>query len=435
MRILFLSRYGEGVDVAFRMILDGHQVRVWIEDEKCRDNGDGLVPKVADWKGSAAWAQLAVFDYNSKGLAEVYKQLRPSVPCFGGSPFAFQLEDDRAFARQIMTRAGLPVLESNTFRTLKEAHAHLREHKVAHVVKPMGVKVDKHHLVIGSREDNADALAQVERLMDSGLPVDAVEVEERKRGVEVGLSGWFNGRDWLGPVNLNFEHKRSHDREIGYLTGECGTLCRYVDAAEVPLFAETLDRLKPLLKAADYRGQMDVNMIVGRDPETHERFVAPLELTPRLGYPAWALEDELHVTPWADLLGACARGEKRDVQVRYDWAVGVVLCAFGFPFADKVETASKGLVVDGLTEENLDHVHPMNLKLDKKGRFAVSSGAGYVLVATGRGESIDAAKGRAYSNLGALTLPNGFHRWDIGDKVHPWELEDLGILSMAEARP
>lgn len=433
MKILFLSRYGEGADIAFRMVLDGHQVRVWIEEEKCRDNADGLVPKVTDWRPSVKWADLAVFDYNSKGLAAIWEQIHRQVPCFGGSSFGHKLEDDRAYARAVMAQCGLPALESKSFKTLKEAHAHLKAHPVAHVVKPSGAKVDKHHLIVGQRADNADALSQVERLIDQGLVVDSVEVEEKKTGVEVGLSGWFNGLDWVGPINLNFEHKRSHDREIGYLTGEMGTLSRYVEDPDLPLFKETLDKVKPVLRAANYRGQIDLNMIVGRDPESGERFVAPLEFTPRIGYPAWALEDELHVTPWADLLYACATGKTLNFQVRYDWAVGVVLAAFGFPFDDKVAQISKGLVVEGLDEHNLAHLHPMNLRLNKRGQFAVSSGAGYVLVATGRGESIHDAKQRAYGVLSSVKLPNGFHRHDIGDKISPWELEALEILPVEEA--
>lgn len=433
MNILFLSRYGEGADIAFRMILDGHKVRLWIEDAKFKENADGLVPKVVDWRPHVQWADLAVFDYNSKALASIWDQIHKEVPCFGGSVFGHRLEDDRAFARAIMDRCGLPALESKSFKTLKEAHAHLKSHPVPHAVKPSGSKVEKHHLIVGRRPDNSDALNRLELLMEQSLPVDSVEVEEKKDGVEVGLSGWFNGLDWVGPININFEHKRSHDREAGYLTGEMGTLCRYVEDPDLPLFRETLDKVKPLLRAANYRGQIDLNMIIGRDPQTGERFIAPLEFTPRIGYPAWALEDELHVTPWADLLMACAVGRQANFQVRFEWAVGVVLAAFGFPFDDKVNSISKGRVVEGLDEHSLEHLHPMNLRLNKKGQFCVSAGAGYVLVATGRGEKIHDAKERAYQALSVVSLDDGFNRWDISDKISPWKLDELEILPLEEA--
>lgn len=434
MKILWLSRYGEGADIAFRMCLDGHQIRVWIEEPKMCDVADGLVPKVKDWRPSVSWADLVCFDYNSPGLAKIWEQVHNQVPCFGGSSFGNKLESDRAFARDVMKRCGLPRLESHTFKTLKEAVTHLKSHKVPHVVKPEGPKVEKHHLIVGEDDNNEDAILQVERLIEQGLQVVSVEVEERKRGVEVGVSRFFNGSDWIGPIGVNFEHKRSHDREKGFLTGETGTLMKYSQDSELPLFQETLAKIRPVLAAADYRGQIDLNMIVGRD-EKGERFVAPLEFTPRLGYPSWALEDELHVTSWEKLMYGCAIGRKVDVQVHYDWAIGVLLCAFGFPFDDKVSTISRGLVAAGVDAHNIgEHIHPMNLKLNKNGQFVVASGQGYVLVATGRGHEIDHAKRRAYEALAPIKLPNSFHRWDIGEKISAYELDTLDILPLEESR-
>lgn len=434
MNILFLSKYGEGLDIAFRMVLDGNKVRCFIEEPSCKEIGDGLVTKINDWRSSVSWADIVFFDQNSKGLSRIWEQIRKQVPCFGGSSFGCKLEEDRHFARSIMERVGFPLLESKSFKSLKEVIPHLKEHKVPHVIKPSGKMVEKHHLIVGERDDNADTISQVERLIEQKLMVDSVEIEEKKKGVEVGLSGWFNGLNWIGPIGINFEHKRSHDKEIGYLTGEMGTLMKYVEDPDLPLFKETLDKVRPILRASDYRGQIDINLIVGRDQETNERFVAPLEFTPRIGYPSLALEDELHITPWADLAMACATGKDSDIRVRYDWAVGVVLAAFGFPFDDKVSKISKGLIVEGLNEHTLDHIHPMNLSINRQGKFVVSQGAGYLLVATGRGESIPLAKERAYEEMSAINVPNSFYRHDVSDKISTYELDELRILPLEESR-
>lgn len=434
MKVLFLSRFGEGADIAFRMTLDGHSVRLWIEDEKMKDVADGLVPKVKDWRPSVSWSDFAVFDYNSKGLAAIWTEIHKKVPCFGGSAFGHRLEDDRSFARDVMKRCGLPRLESRSFSTLQEAYAHVKAHPKAWVVKPEGAKVEKYHLIVGDDPSGGDVLLQLERLTDQGLKVDGVEVEEKKHGVEVGVSRFFNGLDWVGPVNVNFEHKRSHDRETGFLTGETGTLCKYAQDPDLPLFKETLAKVAPILRAADYRGQIDLNMIVGRD-DRGDRFVAPIEFTPRLGYPAWALEDELHVTPWEKIMRGCATGARVDMQVHYDWCVGVLLCAFGFPFDEKVRDISKGLVVQGVDEYNVaEHIHPMNLALNNRGEFVVSSGGGYVLVATGRGHEIHQAKNHAYDAIASVRLPNSFKRFDISDKISAYELDSLGILPQEESR-
>lgn len=433
MKIAIISRFGEGLDIGFRMILDGHKVKCFIEEPKMRDVGDGLVPKVTDWKPLVPWADLFVFDYNSKGMAAIWTQIHKQVPCFGGSAFGHKLEDDREFARGIMKRCGLPNLFSKSFSDLKQAHAHLKATPGRWVVKPSGKMVEKHHLVVGEDESGRDVILAVEEMIDAGLKVDAVEIEEKKKGVEIGLSRFFNGSDWVGPVNVNFEHKRSHEKETGFLTGETGTLCKYAQDADLPLFRETLAKVAPILRAQQYHGQIDLNMIVGRD-DRGERFVAPLEFTPRLGYPAWALEDELHVTPWEEIMHGCAIGQDVPMQTHFDWAVGVLLCAFGFPFDDKVQQISRGRVVDGVDEYNVgEHIHPMNLSLNKKGQFVVSSGQGYVLVSTGRGGEIDVAKRRAYDAIASLKLRDSYKRFDISDKISPYELDALGILPLEES--
>ncbi len=426
MRIAFLSKYGDAADIALRMALDSNKVSLFIEDPKYKENFQGIVPKADTWQQAIKGADLVVFDDTK--LSHIHRQIHKQVPCFGGSEFAARLENDRAFGHALMERVGIPRIESKSFKSLREVIPHLKEHKVAHVIKPSGIKVESHHVIVGEDEDNSDTISQVERLIEMGLPVESVEVEERIHGVETGLSIWFNGNEVVGPVNINWEHKRSNEKETGYLTGEMGTLMRYVEDPDLPLYKDTLAKVIPALRAASFRGQIDLNLIVDEDGVAH-----PLEWTPRLGKPAIFIEDELHVTSWAELFHGIATGKPTNLQVRYDWAVGVVLAGFGFPFQDKAEKISKGLVVKGLDENSLDHVHPMQLKLDKKGRFVVGAGEGYLLVSTGRGSSIHAAKDSAYAPLHGIKVPGSFFRHDISDKIDRYRLDDLRILPLEES--
>lgn len=427
MKIAFISKYGEAADLALRMALDKNEVRLYIDDPKYKEQFDGIVKKTNDWRSCVRWADLFFFDDN--GCSHIWEQIHKQVPCFGGSSFGKTLEKDRKFAHSIMKQSGLQMNECLSFKTLKEAIAHLKEHKERHVIKPQGSQVESHHLVIGERDDNEDAIDRIELMIEQGLKYDAVEVEKYRGGVEAALSIWFNGMDQVGPVNLNHEFKRSNEQDTGYLTAEMGTLMRYIEDPDNIFYEKTLKKIIPVLRAANYRGQIDLGFKV-----TEEGYF-PTEFTPRIGKPSWALEDELHITPWADLAYACATGEKIDLQVRYDWCVGIVLDAFGFPHEDKVEKISRGRTIDGLNENTLEHIHPWNVELNKKGKFVVGRGQGQVLVATGRGESIETAKHRAYESLSAVKLQDSFYRHDISDKVSTWKLDELGILPIEEGSP
>jgi len=69
----------------------------------------------------------------------------------------------------------------------------------------------------------------------------------------------------------------------------------------------------------------------------------------------------------------------------------------------------------------------------KKGKFVVGEGNGWFLCSTGRGDTIEKAKSKAYRHLEPITVPNSFKRFDISDKISPHELERLKILPLEES--
>ncbi len=421
-RFAFLSKYGDGADIALRLALEPDvQVRLWI-DPKYRVNYSGVVDKAASWQEAVAWADCVISDDNK--LSHLYSQIKK--PCFGGSPFAARLENDRKFAQDLCKRAGMAVGAHKSFKTGQQVIAHLKANPGAWVVKPQGGKSESHHLIVGSKGRDEETISQVQRLVDSRLIVDSWEVEEKHDGPEAAVTRYFNGHDWLGPAAINFEHKHTHDRELGALCGEAGTLVKYLEPGEPDdFFDRTLGLLTPYLRAAGYRGVIDMNTIVGRDGTPKL-----IEITPRPGKPISFILEELRITKLSDIIWACAAGERLDIQVRWDWAVGVVLFAFGFPFEKVACDVSQGLPVNGMGD-SLAHIHPMQIRR-VKGEWKVGYGEGYLLVATGRGATIIDAKHSAYNALAPIRVPNSSHRWDISDKINEWELRDLKILPKME---
>ena len=421
MKILFVSKYGDGADLALRCALeDGVEVRLWIDDPKYRVNFSGVLDKCASWQEGERWADLLVYDDNKCLHVQTKK------PKFGGTVFGARLENDRKFAQDLCKRAGLHTGTHKEFKTGQQVLSHLKENPGAWVVKPQGGKSESHHLIIGSEGHDQETIAQVERLIEMKLPVDSWEVEEKKNGTEAALTRYFNGWDWLGPAAVNFEHKHIATGNIGGLCGEAGTLVKYLESEE--FFDKTLGLLTPALRAAGYRGVIDLNMIIDREGEE-----TVIEITPRPGKPIGFILEELRITPLSKIFWACATGQKLDVQVRWDWAVGVVLFSFGFPFEKVAAEVSQGLPINGLPE-SLAHIHLMQVRKDKKG-WKVGYGEGYLLVATGRGENIHTAKMRAYDALYPVRVPNSQHRLDISDKISEWDLREKKILPPLEDQP
>lgn len=418
MKILFLSLYGEVSDLALRLKLEGNEVRLFIKDPHYKEIFDGIIEKVQDWRLSVSWCDLAVFDSNP--MAGIWKQIKDIKPCFGGSEIGEILEHDREFGRKIMTQIGLKSPEAKTVNKIEQAIKHLKEHKVRHVVKPFGPQVQSEHLIIGEFEDGSDAIDDLERFKEQGIPYEGIEIQERKLGIEVGLSGWFNGNDWIYPINYNFEHKKFASSQgghgMGFLTGERGTTMLCWPNDENDLFKITLDRIRPFLKKNNYHGQIDISMII------ENGIPYALEWTPRFGVPAIFIEQELQKTPWGELLYACATGKNIRNQVSTDWAIGVVENTPGFPSPKEVKKRSAGKAIHNVKIGD-PHVHLYEAKIEK-GKLISTDGIGYPLVVTAKGETIEECRKKVYekfaknewgvSNPGSIYVPQADHRIDIG---------------------
>lgn len=431
MKVLFLSKAGDGADIALRMKLAGNEVKLWIEETKYDDTFDGLLEKVFAWKPWVSWCDLVVFDQNSKGLAAIHTAIGSSKPMFGGSEFGLKLEKDRKFGRKIMNEIGFAPLESIEFKTIADVVKHLKSHKVQHVVKPSGTKIQSHHVIIGENEDNEDVIALLDAFEGQNIPFDYIEVEERKIGIEIGCGAFSAGRGGLVSPDINCEHKHSATGAMGFLTGETGTVIKAVTERN-KFFLETLAKARAVFEREQYVGQIDINCIL--DPKTGK--IAALEWTPRLGYPAIFIQDEAQHLPWADLFMMLARQMSFDNIVSDDWCIGAVYMTPGFPSDEEVKKRSFEYPIFGTNDgkSTPDHVHLLEAKLKAK-RLVTAKGNGIPFVATAKGETIQEAQKALYGLLGKKNadrpwVPNGWYRTDIGDRVIAQmpDLKRLGIL-------
>lgn len=436
MKILWISEAGFSADLALRATFRGHKVRFWIKENHWKQVYDGLLNKVDDWKPHVQWCDFVMFDHT--GMSSIWEQVSKQKPCFGGSKFADKLEKDRPYAKQVFKNIGLQDFEHEKFNNIDQTIAHLKHHKVMHVVKPVGKQVDSHHVIISEDKNGEDAIGLLESFKNQGLAVDYIEVEERKLGVEVGVSGWFisdnrGAGDWSGDININFEHKRfatGYPEGIGFLTGEMGTAMRY-DSRENVLFLKTLDHIKPLLQKENYSGQIDISFIA------NDEGFWPLEATPRLGYPACLIEEPLQKTDFAELFYRCAKHDYFENQVSRDWAIGVVCATQGFPSREQSEKCSYEFPVLNSNK----NVHLVEVKKSLN-RMVTSKGMGYAAVVTGTGTTIQEAKAScyrniSYNNLKRFRVPNMFYRTDIGDRVirQMPEIERYSILKQSDPLP
>src|SRR5262249_60773968 len=99
------------------------------------------------------------------------------------------------------------------YRDLDNCHdaiAYVQEHPPRHVIKPSGGAGNvKRRLFVGDEEDGRDVVRMLEAYKKAfSDEIKVFQLQKRVVGVEVAVGGFFNGKNFIVPVNTNFEHKK-----------------------------------------------------------------------------------------------------------------------------------------------------------------------------------------------------------------------------------
>lgn len=412
MRVLGITETCDLGSLYLRLIGEGHEVRVTVSHPLAQRTMAGLVPRADDWRAELPWVRDAgaqgVIVFEAVGFGELQDQLRrEGFNVIGGSAFGDRLENDRSYAQQLLADLGMQVAPNRHFSTAGEAIADLAEHPRRCVLK---LNASAGDTWIGALPDGRDlaALLKVRPPEGDFILMDYVD------GVETGVGAFFNGRQFLRPACLDWEHKRFFAGDLGEQTGEMGTVATF-RGSEV-LFDATLARIEPMLREAGHVGWVNLNMIV------NEAGIWPLEFTCRFGYPGFAVLEPLQAIGWGDLLGSIVAGTT-ELPTRDGYSVCVVLSTPPFPHSLEELDAPIGLpVLSGGVEP--EHLHLGEVGL-VDGDLVTSGLYGWTVVVTGTGATIAEAQSAAYARASKVTAPHVRYRLDIGDKLLRGDLQLL----------
>ena len=363
---------------------------------------------VADF-AAAQNIDLVVVGPEAPLVAGVADALRAAgISVFGPSQAAAQLEASKAFTKEICDAAKAPTAGYAHFTEAAPAKAYLQTQSLPIVIKADGLAAGKGVIIA---ETHGDAEAAIDDMLGGAFGAAGAEVviEEFMTGEEASFFVLCDGETVL-PLATAQDHKRAFDGDKGPNTGGMGAYSPApVMTAEVE--ARALDEIvKPCLtemakRGAPYQGVLYAGLMIEngapRLVEYNVRFGDPecQVLMMRLG------SDLLPV------LKACA--DRRLAEASLTWrdepAMTVVLAADGYPGG-----YAKGEAISGLTAAAADSDVVIFHAGTKADDGVVVSNGGRVLNVTARGETIAAARDRAYAAIDRIDWPGGFYRKDIG---------------------
>jgi phosphoribosylamine--glycine ligase len=406
---LFVSVEALSTDLAWQLTKEGHKVKLFTKSQNEKDVGDGFVEKADEWESLKDWAEVVVFDDIGFGAAaEKLRSEGKSV--VGGSVYTDKLENDREFGQNELRDAGVNTLPSWNFTSFDEAVEFVKKNPDRYVIKPSGsAQNEKELLFVGEEEDGKDVEQVLEHYkLKWSNKIKFFQIQKYESGVEVGIGAFFNGSDFVYPININFEHKRLFPKNIGPSTGEMGTSMYWTKTN--PLFESTLLKTKEKLAASKYVGYIDLNCIA------NSKGIFPLEWTSRFGYPTISIQMEGVTSEWGAFLADLAQGKDAQLKTKKGYQVGVVVAIPPFPFED--DKAFRKYSEDAtilFRKPNLSGVHIGEVKLVDED-WHVAGKSGYVLVITGSGPSMQEAINSAYQAVRNVMIPNMFYRDDIGQR-------------------
>ncbi|MEV5649426.1 phosphoribosylamine--glycine ligase [Nocardia sp. NPDC052254] len=335
------------------------------------------------------------------GIADAVRAA--GIACFGPSAAAARIEGSKAFAKDVMSAAGVRTAHSEIVDHPGELDAALDRFGPTWVVKDDGLAAGKGVVVTADRSAARDHGAE---LLEQGHPV---LLESFLDGPEVSLFCLVDG-ETVVPLLPAQDHKRVGDGDTGPNTGGMGAYAplpwlpaeaaaEIVDDVVKPVAAEMVRRGVP------FSGLLYAGLAIGQAGP------AVIEFNCRFGDPETQAVLALLDSPLGALLHATATGTLAQAQPprwKDGAAITVVLAAENYPSRPRT-----GDVISG-TEGAVANTEVLHAGTSQRSDGALVSAGGRVLNVVATGGDLTEARVNAYARIAGIKLPGSHFRTDIG---------------------
>ena len=244
---------------------EGHEVRIFTKEKDGSSKLDGMVKHIDSLSDALAWVKRDGYIL-SNDEADVTFLRRMKYKVYGGNAWTQKIEDNRSFGMEIAKSAGISIPNYHRVKNIQEGIAFVKTKPDQYVIKQEG-DAPKAFNYVGKEEDGSDVIEQFEWMAkQKNVKNVGFIVQEFVEGIEFAVGAFWMYNDWKRDdegnvlIEINFEHKKSMDYDLGATCGESGTVARFT-TTDIKLFEETLEKLTPILRreAKDVCIDIDAN--------------------------------------------------------------------------------------------------------------------------------------------------------------------------------
>ena len=353
----------------------------------------------------------------ASGIVDYFDKL--SIPVFGSTKAATQIESSKVFARNLMQKYGIPCPKGIVFSSYSEAKQHLERQRPPIVIKADGLAAGKGTIIAGSLLEGDRALSDIMEAKVFGSAGDKVIIDEYVTGLEVSLLAFVDGKT-ISVMPPACDYKRVWDNDQGPNTGGMGSYsppgffpAKMVEKAKNEILLPTVRAMAE--EGIIYKGVLYAGLMV-TDCHCERSEAISLEFNARFGDPETQVILPLLKTDLVDILLAVIQGNLD--QLKIEWSlgvcVGVVMASAGYPGSYKT-----GLPINGLDRFDKDLlVFHAGTKLADNA--VVYTDGGRVLTVVARGKDLAEARQKVYGNISRISFEGCHYRKDIALREIEW---------------
>ncbi|HEY9643713.1 MAG TPA: phosphoribosylamine--glycine ligase [Coleofasciculaceae cyanobacterium] len=346
----------------------------------------------------------------AEGITDYLQQQKLVV--FGPTQAGAQIESSKAWAKALMTEAGIPTAAAAVFTAVKPAIAYVKAQGAPIVIKADGLAAGKGVTVAATVEE---AIAAIESAFGGqfGSAGDQVVIEECLLGQEASVLAVTDGLT-VRPLLPAQDHKQIGEGDTGANTGGMGAYAPTPVVTPELMSRIQAEILEPAIatlrqRGIDYRGVLYAGLMItpAGDPKV-------IEFNCRFGDPETQVVLPLLETSLLDVLLSCAQ-QRLEQLPPLSWkpeaAACVVIAAGGYP-----EHYKKGDPIQGIDQAEATGAVVFHAGTKLKQDKLLTDG-GRVLGITALGETFETAIARAYTAAESIQFENAYYRKDIGHRV------------------
>ncbi|MBQ7267305.1 MAG: phosphoribosylamine--glycine ligase [Synergistaceae bacterium] len=330
------------------------------------------------------------------------------VKCFGPEKKAALIESSKIFAKELMTKYGIPTAKYEVFTEIDKALSHVALSDCPIVIKADGLAKGKGVTVAENFGKAREAVMSCMKDKAFGKSGEKILIEECLTGHEVTVLAFTDGKT-IVPMISSMDHKRAYDGNKGPNTGGMGVIApnpyytpEIADECMKKIFLPTVEAMNS--EGRTFKGCLYFGlMLTNEGPKV-------IEYNCRFGDPETEAVLPLMESDLLDVMIAVGDERLSEVPVKFrDGASCCVVCASsGYP-----GPSMTGYPIDFGDSEEVEGVDVFHsgTKLED-GKFITSGGR--VLAVNAVADDLAAARERAYEAVKRIDFQGMRYRSDIG---------------------